>query len=709
MSYEQPVAQQQRRRLLLLCLFLLIGLSFSLFAAKPASAATTPSGFADSLVTNVGAPTGLAVTPDERLLVTTQPGKLQVVDKNGELLTSPALDLAGKVCTNSERGLLGVAVDPDFASNNYIYLYYTAYQFGGCVNRVSRFTMSGDTADPASEKKLVDNIFSTNGNHNGGDVHFGKDGYLYISVGDGGCSFANRNACQYENNAARYPNVLLGKILRVTRDGETPSDNPYANKTNSASCNVAGYTEAGKICQETFASGLRNPFRMAFDPDAAGTSFRINEVGGAAWEEIDEGKAGADYGWNLCEGYHDNPHQGGQVNCFAATFTPPIHEYSHNSGCTSITGGAFVPDGVWPSEYDEDYLFGDYTCGGIFRLTPKEGGGYTPSGFATVEGGGPIAMTFGPTYGGNQALYYATYAGGGQVRRIEHTDTPTAVVTANSTSGVKPLLEYEFDGSESRDPNGDALTYLWDFGDENTGETTDPTTSHTYSNPGEYTVTLRVRDSTGVTSAPATVSVDTDNYAPEPEITAPTTSELFSVGEKITLSGKVTDTEDDGDENANTVPTLSWEVIRHHNGSHSHPWFSGSDNDQTFEAPAPEDLLSTDPDGNYLEIKLTATDSEGLSRTVSQRLLPKTVDVSFATYPAGLRVSVNGIGIYSARTLTSWEGYKLNVYAPPRQKIRQHPRAWAFVSWSDGGAYTHTITTPGEPTTYTAAFRRLRR
>lgn len=701
MSYEVP--SRLPHRLLLLCFFLLVGLS--LFVAKPASAAATPPGFADSLVANVGAPTGLAVMPDKRLLVTTQPGKLQVIDKNGEMLARPALDLAGKVCTNSERGLLGVAVDPDFASNNYIYLYYTAYQSGGCVNRVSRFVMPGDTADPASETKLLDNIYSTNGNHNGGDVHFGKDGYLYVSVGDGGCSFANRNACQYQNNAARYPNVLLGKILRVTRDGEIPPDNPYVG-TNSARCNVAGSTQAGKFCQETFASGLRNPFRMAFDPDAAGTSFRINEVGGAAWEEIDEGKAGADYGWNLCEGYHDNPYQGGQVNCGAAPLTPPIHEYNHNTGCTSITGGAFVPDGVWPTEYDKDYLFGDYTCGGIFRLTPKDGGGYTRTGFATVGGGGPIATTFGPTYDGNQALYYATYAGGGQVRRIEHTDTPTAVVTANSTSEEKPLLAYELDGSESRDPNGDTLTYLWGFGDENTDETTDPKTSHTYSDPGEYTITLRVRDSTGATSAPATVRVDTENYAPEPEITAPTTSEPFRVGEEITLSGQAADTEDEA---ANTAPTLSWEVVRHHNDSHTHPWFSGSGNDQTFEAPAPEDLLSTDPDGNYLEIKLTATDSEGLSRTVSQKLLPKTVDVSFATYPAGLQLSVNGTEIYSARTLTSWEGYELNVYTPPRQKIRRHSQTYAFVYWSDGGAYTHTITTPSEPTAYTAAFRRLRR
>lgn len=199
-----------------------------------------------------------------------------------------------------------------------------------------------------------------------------------------------------------------------------------------------------------------------------------------------------------------------------------------------------------------------------------------------------------------------------------------------------------------------------------------------------------MRDSTGVISTPATVRVDTNNYASELEATAPTTSETFRVGEEITLSGKATDTEDDGDKDANTAPTLSWEVVRYHNGSHTNPWFSESDNDQTFEAPAPEDLLSTDPDGNYLETNLTATGSKGLSRLFSQTLLPKTVDVSFATYPGGLYLYVNGTAIYSAKTLTSWEGYELNTYAPPRQKIRRHGRAWAFVSWSGGGAYTHT-------------------
>src|SRR5215210_8791879 len=108
--------------------------------------------------------------------------------------------------------------------------------------------------------------------------------------------------------------------------------------TNSDRCNATGRTAAGRACQEIIAYGLRNPFRIAFDPDASGTRFWINDVGGARWEEIDRGSVGGDYGWNLCEGRHDNPDRPGSVSCSGGGRTPPLHEYSHNTGCTSITG-----------------------------------------------------------------------------------------------------------------------------------------------------------------------------------------------------------------------------------------------------------------------------------------------------------------------------------------------------------------------------------
>jgi glucose/arabinose dehydrogenase len=139
--------------------------------------------------------------------------------------------------------------------------------------------------------------------------------------------------------------------LRIRRDGGIPPSNPYTG-TNSDRCNEAGRAASGNNCKETFARGFRNPFRMAFDPDAMNTSFRINDVGGKSWEETDRAQAGSDYGWNLCEGRHDNPYRGGEVNCSGTTYAGPIHEYSHSSGCESITGGVFVPDGFWPTSYD---------------------------------------------------------------------------------------------------------------------------------------------------------------------------------------------------------------------------------------------------------------------------------------------------------------------------------------------------------------------
>jgi glucose/arabinose dehydrogenase len=215
--------------------------------------------------------------------------------------------------------LLGVAADPDFgtAGHNYVYLYYTFKKFGVCpsgqpansdnpVNRVSRFVMSGDTIIPSSEEVLIDNIPSPTGNHNSGDLSFGKDGYLYVSVGDGQCDYAGDSGCSGQNDASRDPHVLLGKILRITSNGGIPATNPYTG-TGSARCNLTGRTGVGKKCQEMFASGLRNPFRFAFAPDASGTRFFINDVGQGGWEEVNEDRSGADYGWNLCEGNHDNP------------------------------------------------------------------------------------------------------------------------------------------------------------------------------------------------------------------------------------------------------------------------------------------------------------------------------------------------------------------------------------------------------------------
>jgi glucose/arabinose dehydrogenase len=650
--------------------------------------------------------------PDGRMLVASQPGQLRLYE-GSELLPTPALDLSGRVCSNYERGLLGVAVDPDFATNRYVYVYYTFDKFGACprgqpsdpenpINRVSRFVMNGDTVDLSSERVLIDNIPSPNGNHNGGDLKFGKDGYLYVSVGDGGCDYAGDSGCAGANDASRDRNVLLGKVLRVTRNGGIPPDNPF-QEGESARCAETGRTDAGRDCQETFAWGFRNPFRMGFDPDAQGTRFFVNDVGQNAWEEVNRVQAGADYGWNLCEGTHDNSSRPGSVDCSGAAYTPPVHEYGHDAGCSSITGAAFVPDNVsWPERYDDSYLFGDYVCGKIFELRPDAAGDLVRTEFvAGLETGGPVDMAFDP-FGENPGLYYTTYANGGEVHRVAHVDdaggAPSAVLDADPTSGAVPLT-VAFDGSGSSGSSGEALTYLWDFGDGSPPQTTDtPTTRHTYSESGTYTATLTVRDPSGAEDT-AKVRIEAGNRPPRPEIESPVEDQTFAVGENIVLRGNATDPEDGSLGGGN----LSWRVLQHHNNSHTHPYLSPTAGDSVeITAPAPEDLFATDPAGNYLEVRLTATDSAGLSRTVTRVVRPNAVDVTLESQPSGIPLSVNGTTVDAPKTLTSWEAYELEVSAP--RQIVLAETTHLFEGWSDGGAPRHVIVTGAEPRTYTASY-----
>ena len=434
---------------------LVVSTAAAFLLALPAGAAV-PAGFVDEAVAGVSAPTAIAFTPDGRMLVTTQPGQLQVRPAPYASAVT-ALDLSALpgvgsvVCTNGERGLLGVAVDPEFAANRFVYLYYTFNGPAGCKNRVARFVLpDSNTVDPASQVVLVDNIHSTAGNHNGGDVQFGRDGLLYVTVGDGGCDYANDSGCGGANDASRDRNVLIGKVLRVTRDGDIPAGNPFQGP-GTARCNVTGSTTPGTVCQETFAWGLRNPFRFAFDPGSVATRFFLNDVGQNAWEEIDVGEAGVDYGWNCREGDNANPNAGASCAGFppasppASPYRPPVYEYGRSTGCGSITGGAFVPRGAFSTDYDGHYLFADYNCGKILRLASVPAADNTAVELA--YGLGPVVhLRFGPAAGG-QALYYTTYnypGQGSQIRRVRYTGSasraPVAALTAQPSSGTPPLL-----------------------------------------------------------------------------------------------------------------------------------------------------------------------------------------------------------------------------------------------------------------------------
>jgi glucose/arabinose dehydrogenase len=324
-------------------------------------AASLPPGFTQSpVVSGLTNPTDMEFAPDGRLFVAEQAGRVRIAKTNGTLPTF--LDISSRIDSNGERGLLAVAFDPNFSTNHYVYLHYTqkATATTSVHNRVVRVTASGDRAVAGSEKLIFRlNNLSSAANHNGGAIHFGKDGKLYVAVGD------NANG----DNAQSLGN-LKGKILRINKDGTIPTGNPF-------------YSTASGNNRAIWAVGLRNPFKFAVKP-GTGTIF-INDVGEKTWEEINRGASGANYGWNLCEGNHDNPNRPGSVNCSAAPYTGPVHEYTHGStnttGC-SITGGTFYNPATvrFPSGYVGDYFFADLCSGWIRRYDPSTD---AATGFAT--------------------------------------------------------------------------------------------------------------------------------------------------------------------------------------------------------------------------------------------------------------------------------------------------------------------------------------
>ncbi|HEY3636031.1 MAG TPA: PQQ-dependent sugar dehydrogenase, partial [Caldimonas sp.] len=344
-------------------------------------AATQPSGFTrnEGWVVGLNSATAFAQAPDGRLFVAEQGGTLRIV-KNGALVATPFVTVA--VDSAGERGLIGVALHPNFASNGYVYLYSTRASGGVSHNRISRFTAAGDVAAAASEVTLVDlSDLSGATNHNGGGMHFGSDAKLYVGVGD------NADGAQAQNLALPF-----GKLLRFNEDGSIPSDNPF----------FGSQTGLGRA---VWAYGLRNPYTFAVQPGTG--RIHINDVGESTWEEIDLGSAGANYGWPASEG-PDN---------VGAGITGPLFTYKHSDATPlgsgpggffkgfAIAGGAFYPAiGPFPAGYRDQYYFADYVSSFVGRIDLANGN--AAYGFASLSGQ-PVDLLIGL----DGALYVLTRSG----------------------------------------------------------------------------------------------------------------------------------------------------------------------------------------------------------------------------------------------------------------------------------------------------------
>jgi putative heme-binding domain-containing protein len=317
-----------------------------------------PQGFTWARVaTGITGATAMAVASDGRVFVCEQTGALRVV-KGGRLLERPFVTL--RVDSTWERGLIGVALDPGFATNNYVYVTYVVPK-PNPHHRVSRFTARGDVAAADSESILIEGDDQTKlggevpAGHQGGAIHFGKDGKLYVALGE-----------QTAGAPSQAMDSLLGKLLRINADGSIPEDNPFYGKAR------------GKY-RAIWALGLRNPFTFAVQEET-GRIF-INDVGQAAWEEIDEGFPGANYGWPASEGPTTD-----------RRFRGPVHSYP----VASIAGGAFCPtagSGGFPAHFRGRYFFADFVKGWIKHLDPEH-----PEKVETFATGlaRPVDLQFGP-------------------------------------------------------------------------------------------------------------------------------------------------------------------------------------------------------------------------------------------------------------------------------------------------------------------------
>jgi glucose/arabinose dehydrogenase len=538
--------------------------------------------------------------------------------KNGVLQSAPFVDLTGKVNTYDDRGMLGLAIDPDFAANGYVYLAYV-FEPGGDPNdtgpKISRLTRV--TADPqnpdvalaGSEVILLDNIPADGGGHTAGTLRFAPDGTLFLSNGDGStAAYANAGA-----TGAQNIDSLRGKILRINSDGTAPAPpkatNPFYDGTNS-------------IRSKVWAYGLRNSFRYDFHP-VLGDLYAC-DVGWNTYEEVDHVTPGGNYGWPCYEGFATVPEY---HDLFPATCDPPpanalspIYAYDRSQG-SAVVGGAFYTGNVYPEAYLNNFFYSDYTGGWMRRLVLNPDGSILQNLTFATNIGVPVSTEVGP----DGLMYYADFVTG-QIRRIRY-NGPVAEASANPTSGYSPL-QVSFSSAGSFDPLGSPLTYLWDFDDGATSTSANPSHTYTTGVVQSYDAQLTVKNNSNVTSS-AVVKVTVGSRPPVPNITAPANGTGVVPGQTVNFTGTATDPDQTLGASA-----LHWEVLLHHN-THIHSFVAGSGFSGSFVA-------EYHGAGTYsYELILTATDSSGLSASTSVNL-PVLVDGTPPTNPSNLAASPGG-------------------------------------------------------------------
>jgi glucose/arabinose dehydrogenase len=760
-SVSPSPASRLARLIRMVGLVLLLGVALP--PSPPAHAATLPTGFQEKIVfSGLNRPTAFRFAPDGRVFVAEKSGLIKVFENLADTSPTIVADLRTNVHNFWDRGLLGLALDPNLASNPYLYVLYTydyhringrpAPNWGtvggtedgcptppgatadGCVvsGRLSRLQLAGDVMT-GGEQVLIEDWCQQYPSHSVGSLEFGADGALYVSGGDGasfnfvdyGQDGSPVNPCGDPGGAQPTPPTAEGGALR-SQDLRTISDSDPISldgailrvdpATGAAAPNNPLLGNADLNARRIIAHGLRNPFRITARPGT--NEIWLGDVGWNEWEEINRITNPTDdvvenFGWPCYEGQnrqsgYDNANLAICESLYSqpAADTKPHYAYHHNNrvvpneacptGSSSIAGleFEFYTGGSYPAEYNDALFFADYSRDCIWAMLKGVDGHPSPGNIRTFVAGAanPVYVENGP--GGD--LFYADFDGG-TIRRIEYFNAnqpPTALATASPTTGNAPLT-VNFDGTQSSDPDGDTLTYAWDLdGDGAFDDSTASRPTYIYNQQGTYRVQLRVTDPQGA-SGTASLTISVGNTPPTATINIPAAGTTWKVADVINFSGSASDSQD------GSLPpsALRWDLILHHcpSNCHTHPL-------QSFTGVAGGSFTAPDHEyPSHLELRLTATDSGGLTDVKSIRLDPRTVVLTFQTNPGGFQLTFNGSTSTAPFNRTVIVGSKNSISAPSPQK--KGNKSYQFQSWSDGGGQAHDITAPASPSTYTARYR----
>jgi glucose/arabinose dehydrogenase len=620
--------------------FLLITLSIA------GNGADLPPGFVEKKLAGGLDPVSMTVLPDGRVLISEKNGHIRLI-KNDQLVNSPFLEI--EVDNFNERGLQNTIIDPGFDTNHLIYVYYT--HPGKGRNVIATYEVSGDYALKSTGKIIfeLDPLYGSI--HNGGGMTFGTDNKLYIGAGESG-----------NPNNSQSLNTVLGKILRINSDGSIPEDNPFYKTLTGNNKAIWSY-------------GFRNPFSLCLDENSG--MIIINDVGGAAYEEINELFPGKNYGWPLIEGFKKS------YSPELENYQDPYFAYNHDGRCAITAGCMKNSSKRFPAEYTHKYFFTDYCSGEILFIDLHTG---QFSGAFATHLNRPVDIKFTPsgdmlylqrsgiangsvednTSTSDGTLFKISFYGNGEPFITEQLKTTSAV------TGEKINVSIDVSGEKP-------LTYSWYFNGIKTSDSTSVLNSVTADSTSDGAeIWCVIGNSRGFVISDTIKLKVINGSRPVPAIDNLSIKDKFKAGDTLFFSGSGFD----GEDGILDSTALTWWIDQHHD-EHIHPamapqkGFSGY-----FRIPV---VLETDPD-IWLRIYLKATDKDGLTHTIWKELYPVKSDIHIKSAIHPLTLRLDGKAISTDTTVTAVGGIG-RVLTP--LWFERNDSAYVFQSWgtlSDTGS-----------------------